>query len=76
MNDLPDQEAAEIDSTGRVVETTDPDLPDFAPRRVLTTMPIPTGSAVGFDYEGDHDTLLSPADREATVRAAMAREGR
>ncbi len=57
-----------------MIETTDPDLPDFAPRGQMKRWEADCGGAVGFDYTGDHDALLTPTERARLVRAAMDRE--
>ena len=76
MNDLPEEEKTDEDAApeARVVETSDPTLPDFAPRLALKRWDTPEGSVVGFEYEGDDSQLMTPSDREAAVRAAMARD--
>ncbi len=66
--------ASEEALEGRVVEVTDPALPDFAPHRPLSRLASSEGSAVGVDYEGDDSGLLTPDEREAFVRAAMERD--
>lgn len=59
---------------GRVVEVTDPDLPDFTPHRPIGRLSSSEGSAVGVDYEGDDSALPTADEREAFVRAAMERD--
>lgn len=66
--------APEAANEGRVVEVTDPELPDFAPRRPLSRLPSSEGAAVGVDYEGDGSELLTADERAAFVRAAMERD--
>ncbi|NND85459.1 MAG: hypothetical protein HKN46_09965 [Acidimicrobiia bacterium] len=69
-----ESDTAPEEATGRVVEVTDPELPDFSPRRPISTLPSSEGSAVGVDYEGDDAALLTADQREAFVRAAMERD--
>ena len=66
--------APEEASEGRVIEVTDPELPDFTPRRTIGTLSSSEGSAVGVDYEGDEAELLTADERQAFVRAAMERD--
>ncbi len=77
MDELPvpaDEAVDETADAGRVIEVTDPDLPDFAPRAPLTRWDTSGAGAVGFEYEGDHDALITVADRVRLVRAAMDRD--
>lgn len=76
MNDLPEEESADEEAApeARIVEISDPTLPDFAPRLALKRWETPEGSVVGFDYEGDESRLMTASDRENAVRAAMARD--
>lgn len=77
MNDAfepdPTEEAEDHDLTRRVV-ITDPNLPDFPPLAELKEWDTPLGPVVGFDYEGDDSSLLTPDEREAIVRAAKERD--
>ena len=66
--------APEAANEGRVVEVTDPELPDFTPRRPLSRLASSEGAAVGVDYEGDGSELLTADERAAFVQAAMERD--
>lgn len=74
MNDAPEGVEEAEASAERVIEITDPDLPDFAPRAQLKRWESECGGAVGFDYAGDHEALLTPTERARRVQAAMDRE--
>jgi hypothetical protein len=69
-----ESESTAQEPEGRAIEVTDPELPDFAPRRTLSRLASSEGSAVGVDYEGDDSALLTADEREAFVRAAMERD--
>ena len=65
---------ADADGEAVAAQVTDPELPDFAPRRPLSRLPSSEGAAVGVDYEGDGSELLTADERAAFVRAAMERD--